>query len=92
MTLRWSVTAYKIQVYHIRVIFKEQSQLIHYKKWFSSISLEMGRTILEFETPSKVHDPFWINLRLDAAKPSQIPTVHVFQRHIKKSIIDIHCV
>ena len=39
--------------------------------------LEMSKTILEFETPGKVHDPFRIDLDLDAAKPRQIPAIHV---------------
>ena len=51
----------------------------------------LSKTILEFETPSKVHDPFWIDLRLDAAKPRQIPTIYVFQRSIEKRVIDIQC-
>ena len=51
----------------------------------------MSRTILKFESPSEIHDPLWINLVLNSAKPRQIPTIHVFQRSIEKRIVDIHC-
>jgi len=79
-TLRWTVTVNKIRVCQIRVraVFKEKSPLNSLQQMANSNISKVSRTILEFETPSKVHDPFWIDLRLDAAKPRQIPTIHVF--------------
>ena len=71
-------TVYKPRVYQCRIVFKEQPRLANGIKRFTEIFPKMSRTILEFESPSEVHDPLWIDLGLDAAKPRQIPTIHFF--------------
>ena len=50
----------------------------------------MRKAILESKTSCKVHDPFWIDLVLDFAKPRQVRAKHVLERSAGKRVIRIH--
>ncbi len=57
------------------------------------IFLQSVTTTLEIKAARGAHDrhdPFWIDLSLDVAKPRHVPTIDVLQRSAENRVIRVH--